>query len=263
MSSFHQHGAFSALAHEWAGYTAGTQLKLWRQMTEAVIATPMGQMRAAHSLFELQRTILGLAVPQPAWQKTATPQNAQPAAPVKESTLVSPAVKGTQPPAGQSDAKPAAKRKAIARKPAVRKTAEQRPAARAAAGKAAGEKTVPAEAAVATPEVSKPVAVKANQAKASATGKPDTDAAAEPAAVFRGSAASRRSPEKQQNTTQSAAVAAVTKSFAVKTPVPETEPLAAKPAQSVKAAPGKRPRKPSKPRKMPARNAGKAGESKE
>ncbi|MBQ4824132.1 MULTISPECIES: hypothetical protein [unclassified Leisingera] len=263
MSSFHQRGAFSALAHEWAGYTAGTQLKLWRQMTEAAITAPLEQMRAAHTMFEMQRKILGFAVPQQARPETAMPQTAQPSTPAKEDTSVAPAVQATQPPARKAAERPAAKRKPVAKKPAERKTAEQKPALQAAAAKAPAGKTVPAEAAVAKPEVEKPAAATANQAPARATGKTAAEAVSEPSAVFRGSSARRGSPEKQQNTAQSAAVAAVTKSFAVQTPAPETAPPAAKPARSEKAAPGKRPRKPSKPRKMPARNAVKAGEGKE
>ncbi|AHD02909.1 hypothetical protein [Leisingera methylohalidivorans] len=263
MSSFHQPGAFPALAQEWAGYTAGTQLKLWRQMSEAAIAAPLQQLRAARSMFELQRKILGLAVPQAAWADTAQPQTAESSKAAEDAASVPPAVQPAQPPARKTAEKPAAKRKTVARKPAAPKTAEQKPAVPAAAGNAAVGKNVPAEAAVAKPEVAKPVVAKASQATPGATDKAAADAASEPSAVFGGSAARRAGPETQRNTAQSAAVAAVTKSFAVQTPAPEPAPPAAKPARPEKAAPGKRPRKPSKLRKMPARNAAKGGEGKE
>jgi hypothetical protein len=76
MNSFHQFAGLTARAHEWAGFAAGMQLKLWRQAAEAAMQAPYEQMRLAHSMVEAQRRLMGVS----SLEASAAEAEAKPAA---------------------------------------------------------------------------------------------------------------------------------------------------------------------------------------
>lgn len=153
MTSFHHIAGLTARAHEWAGFAAGMQLKLWRQAAEAALQAPYEQMRMAHSMMEAQRRLMGA---NPAAAETAPEAKAEPAAEAKAAAKTEPKAdakpeakaesaaepKLTAAEQTQARTKPAAKaaRKPAAKKPAVRKTATRKPATRKAPATCKGGK---------------------------------------------------------------------------------------------------------------------------
>ncbi|OBY26620.1 hypothetical protein [Leisingera sp. JC1] len=116
MTSFHNIPGLTVKTHEWAGYAAGLQLKLWRQAAEAALQAPLAQMQLAQSMLEAQRRLLQAGVPVVAGDAAAAAE----AAPEAKTAA---AVEAEEPAAAKAG-KPAP-RKASARKPAARKITAQ------------------------------------------------------------------------------------------------------------------------------------------